>query len=213
MFKYIYPALLSLVLFTVTFAVNLQTPLYGVYTAESNIASTAVTLAFAAYVVGILPTLFFLGGLSDRVGRCLPIIIALLLCVSATVLLVINPSWGSLFIARLLLGVGTGLVMTSGAAYMAELLDNSKEQFATLLVTSATSIGFSGGALATSLSLSLQGPTLMPDSFVILFILVPILVIAFINMPRVYTPKPVPLFRLPIFSHKTWVYGISMTLA
>ena len=197
----------------VTFAVNLQTPLYSVYAKESNIGSTGVTIAFAAYVAGLLPTLFFLGGLSDRIGRRLPIIMSLLLCVSATALLVVLPSWGSLFIARLLLGIGTGLVTTSGAAYMSELLDKNDERFATLLVASSTSLGFSGGALATSFSLSLHGPSLMPASFIILFISVPILAIAFFKMPRVDTLKNVPLFRLPIFPPNTWLYGLSMTLA
>ena len=196
----------------VTFAVNIQTPLYSVYAKESNIGSTGVTIAFAAYVAGLLPTLFFLGGLSDRIGRRLPIIMSLLLCVSATALLVVLPSWGSLFMARLLLGIGTGLVTTSGTAYMSELLDKNDERFATLLIASSTSLGFSGGALATSFSLSLHGPSLMPASFIILFVSVPILSITFFKIPRVDTLKNVPLFRLPIFPPNTWLYGLPMTL-
>ncbi|MFC6759300.1 hypothetical protein ACFQFQ_07045 [Sulfitobacter porphyrae] len=45
-------ALLGLALFTVTFAVNLQAPLYDIYAAQSGVGATAVTLAFAAYVGG-----------------------------------------------------------------------------------------------------------------------------------------------------------------
>ncbi|MFC6588652.1 hypothetical protein ACFQDZ_16715 [Sulfitobacter pacificus] len=50
--KVIPVSILALGLFTVTFAVNLQAPLYEAYAAESNVGATAVTVAFAAYVGG-----------------------------------------------------------------------------------------------------------------------------------------------------------------
>ncbi len=61
-------ALLALALFIATFAVNLQAPLYGAYAATSGVGATAVAVAFAAYVAGLMPTLLLLGGLfgSDR---------------------------------------------------------------------------------------------------------------------------------------------------
>jgi MFS family permease len=211
--KYVYPSLLVLVLFTVTFAVNLQAPLYGVYAQESNVGSVAVTIAFAAYVAGLLPTLLFLGGLSDRVGRKGPIIISLALGIAATALLVVSPSWTSLFVARLLLGVGTGLATTSGAAYMTELVGENKAGTATVLVTSATSLGFGSGALATSFSLSLYGPTLLPVSYIVLFILGTVLIMASAMMPKTDKTKNLSLFRLPVFPSGTWVYGLAMMLS
>jgi len=60
--------LLSLCLFTVTFAVNLQAPLYSAYTAESAMGATAVTVAFAAYVAGLMPTLMLLAAFRTRSG-------------------------------------------------------------------------------------------------------------------------------------------------
>ena len=56
MSKIIPTALLASGLFTVTFAVNLQAPLYDAYAAESDVGATAVTVAFAAYVGGLMPT-------------------------------------------------------------------------------------------------------------------------------------------------------------
>ncbi|CDH06772.1 MFS transporter [Xenorhabdus bovienii] len=205
--------ILALALFTATFAVNLQTPLYGVYTAESDMGATAVTIAFAAYVVGLMPTLLLLGGLSDRIGRRLPITISLLLVTIATLLLVLIPNWESLFIARLLLGIGTGLVTTAGTAYMIEIMGSDNARRATLIVTSSTSLGFGGGALATSLSLGIQGPTLIPISFIVLFVMAPILALIGLKMPRVDVPKHVSLIKLPVFPTKTWVFGIAMALA
>ena len=50
-------SLLALGLFSVAFAVNLQAPLYDAYAAQSDVGATAVTIAFAAYVGGLMPTL------------------------------------------------------------------------------------------------------------------------------------------------------------
>lgn len=206
-------ALLAIGLFTVTFAVNLQAPLYGVYAAGSDVGATAVTVAFAAYVAGLMPTLLLLGGLSDRIGRRVPIALALALGAVATALLVLVSVWESLVIARVLLGVGTGLATTAGTAYMTDILGADRARTAALVVTSATSLGFGGGALATGVSLGVQGPTLLPASYVALFVAAPILALVALALPRADRPRPVSLLRLPVFPTGTWVFGAAMALA
>ncbi|MFG6511796.1 MAG: MFS transporter [Pelagimonas sp.] len=211
--KLIPVSLLALGLFTVTFAVNLQAPLYDAYAAESDVGATAVTVAFAAYVGGLMPTLLLLGGLSDRIGRRIPIALALILGAVATALLVQVPSWTSLVIARFLLGIGTGLATTAGTAYMTEILGADRAKNAALIVTSATSLGFGGGALATGISLGVQGPTLLPASYIVLFIAAPILAALAFGLPRIDKPRPVSLLRLPVFPSGTWMFGAAMALA
>ncbi|MEN8660656.1 MAG: MFS transporter [Marivita sp.] len=211
--KLIPVSMLALGLFTVTFAVNLQAPLYDAYAAESDVGTTAVTIAFAAYVGGLMPTLLLLGGLSDRIGRRTPIALALILGAAATALLVYAPSWTSLVVARCLLGVGTGLATTAGTAYMTEILGVGRAKNAALIVTSATSLGFGGGALATGISLGIQGPTLLPASYIVLFIAAPILAVVALVLPRVDRPQHVPLVRLPVFPTGTWMFGAAMALA
>lgn len=205
--------LLALSLFTATFAVNLQTPLYGVYAATSNVGATAVTIAFAAYVAGLMPALLLLGGLSDRIGRRIPVAMALLLGVAATSVLAMKPGWASLVVARVMLGIGTGLATTAGNAYMAEIMGSAKTRLATVIVTSATSLGFGGGALATSVSLAIGGPTLIPASFIALFCVAPVLAVAMLNLPRADAPQRVSLFRLPVFPPGTWAFGLGLALA
>lgn len=213
MSKIIPVSLLALGLFTVTFAVNLQAPLYDAYAAESNVGATAVTVAFAAYVGGLMPTLLLLGGLSDRIGRRVPIALALILGAVATALLVQLPSWTSLVIARFLLGMGTGLATTAGTAYMTEILGADRAKNAALIVTSATSLGFGGGALATGISLGVQGPTLLPASYIALFVAAPILAMIALGLPRLDKPKSVSILRLPVFPAGTWVFGAAMAMA
>ena len=211
--NFIFASLLATALFTVTFAVNLQAPLYNVYAVGSSVGVTAVTLAFAAYVAGLMPTLMLLGGLSDRIGRRIPIAIALLFGLIATFLLVIFPIWEMLVLARFMLGMGTGFATTAGTAYMTEILGEAKAKQAALLVTSATSLGFGGGALATGISLNLQGGTIAPASFIALFILASTLSVFVLFLPRVDVPKRVSLLRLPVFPPHTWPYGIGLALA
>lgn len=206
-------SLLALGLFTVTFAVNLQAPLYDVYAAQSDLGATAVTVAFAAYVGGLMPTLMLFGGLSDRIGRRVPIAVALILGAVATALLVQVPSWTSLVIARVLLGIGTGLATTSGTAYMTEILGAHRAKNAALIVTSATSLGFGGGALATGISLGVQGPTFLPASYIALFVAAPVLAVIALGLPQVDAPRPVSILRLPVFPSGTWVFGAAMALA
>ncbi|MCK0552660.1 MFS transporter [Pantoea ananatis] len=205
--------LLTTALFIGTFAVNLQTPLYGAYAAKSGVGATAVTLAFAAYVAGLMPTLLFLGGLSDRIGRRIPVAVALALGVLATALLVIYPNWVSLFFARVLLGIGTGLITTAGTAYMSELMAGDASLRAPVIVTSATSLGFGSGALATSISIKFQGETLLPVSFIIFFVIALTVILLMKTMPPTLRRREVSLFRLPFYPVNTAVYGLAMAAA
>ncbi|ETX13699.1 MFS transporter [Roseivivax halodurans JCM 10272] len=204
---------LALSLFLVTYAVNLQAPLYDAYAAASGRGPAAVTIAFAAYVAGLMPTVLFLGGLSDRIGRRIPVVTALLLGAAATALLVVSPSWTTLVLARTLLGIGTGLATTAGTAFMIELMGTERSRSAALAVTSATSLGFGGGALATGISLSLAGPSFFPASFAVLFVLAPLLALGIICAPKVAQPQSGALLRLPVFPKGTWIFGATLALA
>ncbi|EPX76448.1 MFS transporter [Salipiger mucosus] len=204
---------LAVSLFLVTYAVNLQAPLYDAYAAASGRGPAAVTIAFAAYVAGLMPTLLCLGGLSDRIGRRIPLAMALLLGAAATALLVVSPSWTTLVVARMLLGVGTGLATTAGTAFMVELMGADRSRSAALAVTSATSLGFGGGALATGMSLSLTGPSFFPASFAILFVLAPLLAVCMICAPKGAQAQGGALVRLPVFPRGTWIFGATLALA
>lgn len=206
-------SILALALFLVTFAVNLQAPLYDLYAGGGAMGATAVTLGFAAYVAGLMPTLVGLGGLSDRVGRRWPIALALLLGATATLLLIVAPGWPALVAARVMLGVGTGLATTSGAAYMAEILGADRGRLASQVVTASTSLGFGGGALATGLSLALQGQTMMPASYLALIVAAPALALLALMLPRVDQPRRVSPLRLPVFPRGSAVYGLALALA
>jgi MFS family permease len=206
-------ATLVVALFLATYAVNLQAPLYRFYADASGVGAGAVTVAFACYVAGLMPTLVLLGGLSDRIGRRIPIATGIICGAVAAGLLAVWPTWGMLCLARVILGVGIGFVTTAGTAYMTELLGESEARSAALLVTSATSVGFGSGALATGVSIGLQGTTPFPWSFAALIVIAPFIALAVLALPRADTPRPVSLIRLPRFLPGTWTSGVAILLA
>ncbi len=57
---------------------------------------------------------------------------------------------------------------------MTEIVGADRAKNAALIVTSATSLGFGGGALATGISLGVQGTTLLPASYITLFVAAPV---------------------------------------
>ncbi|MGV2837214.1 MFS transporter, partial [Pseudomonas shirazensis] len=104
-------------------------------------------------VLGVLPVLLALGGLADRIGRRPMIIAALSLSIIATLLALSLPSLYSIGIARMLLGIGTGLASATATVYMSELLPAERSSSAASWVTASTSLGFGLGAALTSLCL------------------------------------------------------------
>ena len=84
-------ACLAFGLCLITLAVNLQAPLYTAYAELSGYGAAATASAFSGYVLGVLPVLLVLGGLSDRMGRKPPIVVALLLSMVATLVMALWP--------------------------------------------------------------------------------------------------------------------------
>ncbi|MFF6686718.1 MFS transporter [Pseudomonas aeruginosa] len=157
-------ACLAFGLCLITLAVNLQAPLYTAYAELSGYGAAATASAFSGYVLGVLPVLLVLGGLSDRMGRKPPIVVALLLSMVATLVMALWPRLEALGVARLLLGVGTALASATGTAYMSELMAGGDSRTSANWVTASTSLGFGLGAALTSLFLLFR-ESLVPGSF------------------------------------------------
>ncbi|MNJ27613.1 multidrug efflux system protein MdtL [compost metagenome] len=206
------PALLAFALCLITFAVNLQAPLYTTYAELSGTGAAATALAFSAYVVGVVPVLLLLGGLADRVGRRPLIIVALGLSMLATLLMLLAPTLETLGLARLLLGVGTALASATGTAYMSELMHNGDHQRAATWVTASTSLGFGLGAALTSLFL-LRGPSLTPESFYLHLLLAGLALLAVRRLPDQRRDTRGAWLRLPCYPAGSLPYGLAILLA
>ncbi len=197
-------------LFLVTMAVNLQVPLYRTYAQAAGYGNGQTAVVFAAYVLGLLPVLTLLGGLSDRLGRKPVLLAGLLSAMLATALMIVSPSMSMLLLARILQGIGVGLSVGAGTAYLAENLAEQPARAASYVAVT-TSLGFGGGALFTSAFL-LHEPSLLPPSYGITLGLTLICTVLALRLPHLPAVGGA-LLRLPAFPTGTLPVGLSIALA
>lgn len=197
----------------ITLAVNLQAPLYTTYAQLSGSGAGATAVAFSGYVLGVLPVLLAFGGLADRVGRKPLILVALGLSMLATLVTLLWPNLVALGVARLMMGVGTGLASATSTAYMTELMATRDTRSPANRVTASTSLGFGLGAALTSLFLFVY-PSATPGSFWLQLLLAALAIVVVWRLPDpALKITDAPLLRLPLFPAGSLPYSFSMLLA
>ena len=197
-------------IFLITHAANLQIPLYGTYAKMAGFGSGISAIAFSTYVAGLLPTLILLGGVSDRIGRKTVILASLLFACMATFLMIAQPTIYTLFVTRVLQGIGVGLITGTGTAYLSNLMPQNATKVATY-VSLTTSLGFSSGALFTNTVLSYSN-SLVPFSYWVVFILILGCIGLGIGIPEQATTSGT-LIRLPSFPSEAIWAGLAIALA
>jgi len=100
---------------------TVPTPLWSLYAQRDRFSSFTVTIAFAAYAVAVALSLFFAGHLSDWHGRRRVLMPALALEILASLLFLVWPSLTGLLVARVLSGLGIGVVTATATAWLSEL--------------------------------------------------------------------------------------------
>jgi len=134
---------------------TVPTPLYVLYQQRDHFSSFVVTILFAAYAVGVVFSLFLAGHVSDWVGRRKVLVPALLLEAAAAVLFLVATTVPELFIARLLTGVGVGMITATATAYLSELHASHRPRAglgrAELVATAANLGGLGLGTLVSGL--------------------------------------------------------------
>ena len=209
--------IISLALFIVTLAVNLEVPLYPTYAENAGYGTGLTAVVFAFYIVGLLPVLMLFSGISDRLGRKPILLLGLACAFSATLLVTLFPTMQALLVARVLQGVGVGLSVGTGTAYLAEVLErtNVLEQEgaarAAALTAVTTSLGFGGGALITSAALWLNSSP-VPSSYILTLILsaATLLAVAFLPNPPALGGA---IMRLPAFPQGSLKLGLAIATA
>jgi MFS family permease len=200
---------LSFALLVITTSVNVQGPLYAAYALRDGYGMLATTIAFSFYVLGVLPVLLCLGGLSDRIGRRPVIFTSLVLSSISTALMLLFPQIPTLAVARFLLGVGTALMSATATAYMIELLQSSDTSRAASWVTASTSVGFGLGPALTSVFLMFN-ETLSPPSFYLILVGATVSGVLVWRLPETAITRataPVSMLRLPYFTREVYWFG------
>ena len=112
------------------------TPLYALYQARFGFSAVVLTIIYAAYVIGNLGALLFIGRLSDRVGRRPVAFAAIGLCLIAALVFLTARSTSSLFAGRVVSGLAVGLASGTGTAWLVDLRPGDRPR-ATLLAIQA----------------------------------------------------------------------------
>jgi MFS family permease len=100
---------------------TLPAPLYVLYQHRDHFSSFIVTIVFGVYAVGVIASLLLAGEISDWLGRKRIMIPALAILVLSAVVFLVWPTLPGLIVARLINGLGIGLMTATATAYLRDL--------------------------------------------------------------------------------------------
>jgi MFS transporter len=100
---------------------TVPTPLWSLYQRRDGFSTFAVTVAFAAYAVGVVISLFLAGHLGDSLGRRRILLPAVGLEMAAAVIFIVRPELAGLIVARVISGLGIGMLTATITAHIVEL--------------------------------------------------------------------------------------------
>jgi MFS family permease len=153
-------------LFVMAFA-TVPTTLYGIYQQRDGFPPLVITVVFGAFAVGVMLSLYLAGHLSDAFGRRPMILVSVLVEVVAALVFLSSTELPALLLARLLTGIGVGILTATATAHLGELRVAARPQeepgvagvLAGLVNIGGLSLGaLVGGALAELAPAPLRTP-------------------------------------------------------
>ncbi len=130
---------------------TLPTPLYVIWQSQWHFSSGVVTFIFAVYAAGVLAALVFAGRASDQVGRRPVLGAALAFSACSTVVFIVTPSVGWLFLGRVFSGFSAGLMTGTATAALTDMLGPAKPRRASITATVVNTGGLGLGPLLAGL--------------------------------------------------------------
>ncbi len=174
-------------------------PLYPLYQARSSFSTFMITVVFAAYAVGVVISLVLAGHVSDWAGRRKVLVPALCLELVSAAIFLMEPSLGLLIVARVIGGLGVGMLTATATAHLHELHarhrpDASSQRFEA--VSTAANIGGigSGALVAGVLAQYVAGPLRTP--YLVFVVLLTLSLVAVLLTPETVEERLVrPSYR------------------
>lgn len=142
-------------------------PLWTLYQQRDGFSTFAITIAFASYAVGVVISLFLAGHLSDRLGRKTILLPAIALEIVSALVFVLWPELGGLIVARVISGLGIGMLTATATAHILDLHLKARPGASAArgqVVSGAANLGgFGVGALVSGvLAQWVTGPLVVP---------------------------------------------------
>lgn len=133
------------------FAASAPSPVYVLYQAVWRLTPATMTSVFAIYAVALLVALVFAGSLSDHAGRRPVVLGALVVQLAAMALFALAGGVGTLFVARVLQGLATGVATGAISAWLLDLQPPEGARLGALVGSTAPAVGLAAGALGSGL--------------------------------------------------------------
>lgn len=162
-----------LALFGIAFSTQAPSPVLLYYTDTLDLSALALTVFFAVYALGLVPSLLLGGPYSDRHGRKRVVVPFTVLCLGALLVLLLTAFLGEpmIYVGRLLQGVTSGAVFTVGVVWLRELAGPDGASGAAMKASAAMASGFAIGPLTSGLLVQWAPfPELLPYALPILLV-------------------------------------------
>jgi DHA1 family solute carrier family 18 vesicular amine transporter 1/2 len=138
-------ALVTASVFTDILAYSIAVPVLPHLSRQFGASPTLIGLLFASFGVTLFAVSIPMGGLSDRVGRRLPLVGGLIALAAASVLFAYAPGMAWLFAARLVQGGADAVTWVVGLALVADVYAAEERGRVMGIVMSGSTIGFMAG--------------------------------------------------------------------
>ncbi|MEV6781273.1 MFS transporter [Streptomyces sp. NPDC051098] len=158
------------VVFVVMAASSAPSALYGLYQQQWDIGTAGSTIIYACYAAGAILTLLLAGNVAEHISSRRTIILALGVIGVSFLAFIAASGPGSLGAARLIQGIGVGLLTGSAGKALANLHRHRSSKSAAAVNSAATSMGIALGAVSSGLIVEYApAPLLIP--FIVLAVL------------------------------------------
>ncbi len=175
---------------------TITVPLYGLYAKHDDFATFAITVVYASFAVGTAASLFLAGHLSDWAGRRRMLLIGLWFELAGCVVFLVFSELPGLIVARILSGIGVGLLTAAATAYLGELRHAyAGSADASRIATLANLGGLAAGPLIGGVFAQfLPDPLVLP--YVLFLVLLAAAIVGVAMTPEtVVRPERMPAYR------------------
>lgn len=173
--------LMALVVFAALMSSATPSPLYVDYQELWGTSAAVITVVYAVYALAVLIPLLLLGRVSDAIGRRPVVVSGLVLVAASMALLAVAPNVVWLIVARIVQGLGVGLVTGAAGAAIVELHPRRDARVGALINGSTINFGIAGGVLLAGL-VALWSPLPLIYPYVVVGLVVVVLIVAVVAL-------------------------------